>query len=520
MAQTVNLDALIPREDFDNKEDTNGIPRNVSTLSITDLKYDSFFFANLRKPDFQRETNEWDSDKIVSLVESFIDQQLIPAIILWRNAKSSKFVIDGSHRLSALAAWVNDDYGDGKISKEFYDGRIPDEEIEIAEKTRNLIKKNVGLFSDYELAIHHPEKVQEEIAAKAKFLGAIPLQLQWVDGNAERAEQSFFKINQQAVSINKTELKLLKSRRKPSGVATRAIMRSGIGHKYWSFLAIEKQLEIQMIAKEIHSLLFEPKLTNPIKTLNLPLAGKSTSTQTQSLVLDFVNIVNSDKFVKEKYEANDVDGEMTVQCLKNCRKILYRINSSNPSSLGLHPAIYLYSINGRFKTTSFYALLHFMNVLEEGKGFDKFIECRELFEELIRDYDYLIQAIVRNKRESMKAYPFVAEFYVMAVESLLETRNVKETVEQIKSSDKFSGILKDASLEKEETLSSTFSRAVKSATFIKEALKNTPKCAICGGLLHKSSISIDHINRKADGGLGNSDNAQLTHPYCNSTFKN
>ena len=142
------------------------------------------------------------------------------------------------------------------------------------------------------------------------------------------------------------------------------------------------------------------------------------------------------------------------------------------------------------------------------------------FEELIRDYDYLIQAIVRNKRESMKAYPFVAEFYVMAVESLLETKNVKETVEQIKSSDKFSGILKDASLEKEEASSSTFSRAVKTATFIKEALKNTPKCAICGGLLHKSSISIDHINRKVEGGLGNSDNAQLTHPYCNSTIKN
>lgn len=39
------------------------------------------------------------------------------------------------------------------------------------------------------------------------------------------------------------------------------------------------------------------------------------------------------------------------------------------------------------------------------------------------------------------------------------------------------------------------------AAFIKEALKNTPKCAICGGLLHKSSISIDHINRKDDGGL-------------------
>ena len=26
--------------------------------------------------------------------------------------------------------------------------------------------------------------------------------------------------------------------------------------------------------------------------------------------------------------------------------------------------------------------------------------------------------------------------------------------------------------------------------------------------------------RKADGGLGTLDNAQLTHPYCNTTFKN
>ena len=29
-------------------------------------------------------------------------------------------------------------------------------------------------------------------------------------------------------------------RLKPSGVAARAIMRSGIGYKYWPFLAIEK----------------------------------------------------------------------------------------------------------------------------------------------------------------------------------------------------------------------------------------------------------------------------------------
>ena len=48
-------------------------------------------------------------------------------------------MIDGSHRLSSLAAWVNDDYGDGIITKNFYEGVIPEEQIETVDKTRKLI---------------------------------------------------------------------------------------------------------------------------------------------------------------------------------------------------------------------------------------------------------------------------------------------------------------------------------------------------------------------------------------------
>ena len=58
----LNLDALILREDFEVEE--NPTPgKKKETLSIEDIKADSFFFANVRKPDFQRETNEWDSKK-------------------------------------------------------------------------------------------------------------------------------------------------------------------------------------------------------------------------------------------------------------------------------------------------------------------------------------------------------------------------------------------------------------------------------------------------------------------------
>jgi len=60
----VNLDALIVREDFEINESRNS-GKKKETLSIEDIKSDSFFFSSLRKPDFQRETNEWDSNRIM-----------------------------------------------------------------------------------------------------------------------------------------------------------------------------------------------------------------------------------------------------------------------------------------------------------------------------------------------------------------------------------------------------------------------------------------------------------------------
>lgn len=55
--QTITLDALIPREDFNILSSTgsSGNTRNKTTLSIEDLKYDSFFFSALGKPIFQRD---------------------------------------------------------------------------------------------------------------------------------------------------------------------------------------------------------------------------------------------------------------------------------------------------------------------------------------------------------------------------------------------------------------------------------------------------------------------------------
>ncbi len=65
-----------------------------------------------------------------------------------------------------------------------------------------------------------------------------------------------------------------------------------------------------------------------------------------------------------------------------------------------------------------------------------------------------------------------------------------------------------------------FKTNIKSEIYIRDALSNAPRCKICNGFLHRNSIHIDHKQRKRDGGLASIDNGQITHPYCNSGYKN
>lgn len=81
----VNLDALIPREDFKDDSNLDDISFKKNDFSITDIE--SFTASYLRKPDFQRETNEWDKEKIADFINSFLNGDLIPAIYFMESEK-------------------------------------------------------------------------------------------------------------------------------------------------------------------------------------------------------------------------------------------------------------------------------------------------------------------------------------------------------------------------------------------------------------------------------------------------
>ncbi|WP_294736589.1 DUF262 domain-containing protein [uncultured Flavobacterium sp.] len=511
----VSLDALLPREDFDIDETQNSAKKKES-FSISDLREDDFFYSYLRKPDFQRETNEWTPQKVVELIKSFINGELIPAVILWRSKSGYNFVIDGSHRVSSLVAWVNDDYGDGVISKGSFNGSIPEEQISTGEKTRRLIEKEIGSYKDYQTALKFPERVSTEVQRKSKNLGSIAVQLQWVEGDAEVAEASFFKINQQAAKIDPTELKLIKSRKKPNGIASRAIIKGGKGHQYWSKFEKEKVEKIEVLAEEINKSFFLPKLKNPVKTLDLPIGGKGYSSQSPLLIFEYVNTVNQ---VSDNEEVlDDSDGDNTIEYLKKSKKISNLINSIHPSSLGLHPAVYFYSKGGRHKSASFFAVTELLMELERKKRFNEFTKCRSDFEEILIEYDYVIQQILRHYRSSSKAVPHIKSFLLKIIEKL-QNHSKEEATQIVLALDDYK-FVKGTDFDDNLITKKDFSDETKSAAFIIEALNNAVRCRICNARMHTNSITVDHIQRKEDGGVGNFKNAQLAHPYCNSTYKN
>ena len=228
-SRLVNLDAMIRRADFALADGDLSSFDAFATVSLRDLAPGSLLPASLRKPDFQRETNHWTPEQVVSLLQCFVNGDLIPSVILWRSP-TYLYVIDGGHRLSVLRAWIEDDYGDGPLSLQFFGAAISDEQRKAAKLTRDLIAEKIGTWQHFSRM-----QSQDLTPTELRKINAIVtrgLQVQWVQGNAEKAEASFFKINTNGTPLDEIEELLLANRNKPIPIAARAVIRAGMGHKF------------------------------------------------------------------------------------------------------------------------------------------------------------------------------------------------------------------------------------------------------------------------------------------------
>jgi hypothetical protein len=177
LADVVTLDAMIQRADFAVGSADAAGTEQIQTLSVESLSSHSMIVPMLRKPDFQRETNQWTPGQLVTFLKSYLDLELIPSVILWRSP-AYVFVIDGGHRLSALRAWIEDDYGDGAISRKYYGNEISDDQKRIAERVRKSIEKDIGKYSHIKDALVNPDSYDELSVQRARNMATRSLSLQ------------------------------------------------------------------------------------------------------------------------------------------------------------------------------------------------------------------------------------------------------------------------------------------------------------------------------------------------------
>ena len=66
----VNLDALIPRQDLEAIKSPRSTNFGEGDIPISELAKGKLYYELLRKPHFQRETDDWDMDNVVTLIKS------------------------------------------------------------------------------------------------------------------------------------------------------------------------------------------------------------------------------------------------------------------------------------------------------------------------------------------------------------------------------------------------------------------------------------------------------------------
>ncbi len=296
----VSLDHLIIRQSLRYKrpdEKTDYVPQQQPpTLRVSDLIGDhtSSRVGFLRKPDFQRATWAWTPQDCVSLLDSIVNEQVIPSIIMWTSPESNlDYVLDGGHRISVVLAWLRDNWGDKELPPHI-DEEQEREIRKAAAKVRQLIKEKIGNIDDYRESEEEFDRIVNEgkapklvlppkIFDRAQFYrklrrGNISFPILWVTGDYEKAAQSFLKINKTGRKLSDWETKLLENRDSSFARVVMSVANIDSARYYWPSDPPEGSNKTQLAGRitdivdginKLHTILFQPPYESPAKSRRL-----------------------------------------------------------------------------------------------------------------------------------------------------------------------------------------------------------------------------------------------------------
>lgn len=559
----VYLDHLIQRENLRYQrsgEKAASVTPGPPMLRMSDLfgEHISSRVSRLRKPDFQRTTWAWTPEDCVSLLESIINEQVIPSIIMWSSPENQlDYVLDGGHRISVVLAWLNDDWGD-KLPAEAYSDESQEASIkQAAKEVSNLVKVRIGNIADYQAADEEFNRAVMEDKAPKKVLdpvtfnrgvfyqrlrrGDVGFQILWVPGNYEKAEISFLKINKGGRPLSEWETTIIESRYSSFVRTVMSISSINSAKHYWHTKDLEElkdesaQHKIEEILSGVHAIhevLFKPTYETPIKRLQQPLLVPLDVQVKPYWLSELLTVIEGGKGQKpetrklierDKTSQPEVIIDNGLQLVHDTLDALSHIIGSSPKSLALVPVLYFYTEAGRYVRSLLFGFLYWLTSGSEADALRRkrvFSIHRAIFEQVLLDNkEDITTGITRKTGSGPEVTSQTAQYYQGLLELLIEHR---DNVQSESFAAGYSALTKKLTNKSSKVRIPSgrgriFTPGQKSAIILENFFHNPNRCGICSGMLDPTAdLQHDHIVEHSKGGKTLKDNQRLVHPFCNN----
>lgn len=557
----VYLDHLIKRDNLRYRRSKEKMSSgNTSMLRMSDLfgDHSSARAKALRKPDFQRRTWSWTAENCVSLLDSIVNEQVVPSIIMWASPDNEfDYVLDGGHRISVVLAWLNNDWGD-KLPIDGYRDKEEERLIkQAANEVRSLVKIKIGSIEDFKEAdAEFTKAILEEKAPRLVLdiktfnrgffyqrlkRGDVGFHILWVVGDYEKAEQSFLKINKGGKPLSEWETTVVESRHSSLIRTVMSLSSISSASHYWHTKDLDDESteankgkidEILTGINKLHDILFLPTYETPIRRLQQPLMVPydiETKPLWLSQLLTIIEGGKGRESETRKLIDRDKNAESEViishgqELVDDALETLSHLIGPSPKSLALVPALYFYTDTGRYVRSLLYGLLYWLNsgstedVLTRKRVFSIH---RAVFEQVLLDNkEDVITGITRKTGSGQEVTSQTAQYYQGLLELLVEH---KDDLDRKAFAEGYSTLTKKLTNKASKVKISSgksrlFTTSQKSAVVLDNFFFNPNCCGICGGMLDPSmDLQHDHIVEYAKGGKTLHENQRLVHPFCNN----
>ena len=236
---TVYLDHFVKRESLRYQRRGHGAmvysSQKIPWLPLADLfptelpGQEPSFASQLRKPDFQRSTHSWTPQDCVMLIQSMVEGLVVPSIVMWTSSLSTyRYILDGAHRVSVVMAWLTNDWGDNEAAKVAETEEEEDQIKKAASEVRERLRQSVGFFTDLRADYDAFKRISDSVGDPLDELGEQRQQraifyanyigkqsnfpILWVEGDYNRAEQSFLRINNSGQGLSEWEKRVIEYR--------------------------------------------------------------------------------------------------------------------------------------------------------------------------------------------------------------------------------------------------------------------------------------------------------------------